>query len=104
MKQKIKDSNITEIAQVKTHPDLTPFFIMNEGGTCILKSTLNESNLARQLACNYPELYYWPERPENKEIKLSKGGYVRVPHACFTIHPIDENEPAKIVYPDLKRL
>lgn len=90
--QKIKDSNVkkADMGTAMLHPELTPNFRENVGPTTVIfKSVLNESDLAKYLHHMRPDLYYWPEKPEFKEIKVARGDYVRLPHSLFQMFSID---------------
>ena len=76
------------------HPHFEPWLCFNDkpGSPVIFfKSTLNQNRLAKQLAQARPDLYYWPERPENMFIVVPKGGYARIPHSCSTVHTSDDS-------------
>ena len=79
------------------HPELTPNMRENVGPTTIIfKSALNQSALAQYLHRMRPDLYYWPEKPEYKEIKCARGDYVRLPHSLYQVFSIDGVSPVEL--------
>lgn len=82
-KKRIKDSQF-RVAKVERHPELEPYMIAHTGGgKGYFRSTYNESKLARQLHLQAPDLYYWPEKPENLKLELPIGGYLVLPHSLY---------------------
>lgn len=89
IKNRIKDSQFRE-ANTSRHPEFEPYMIRHTHGPEVyFKSTYNDDPLAKTLATKFPHLYYWPEKPEHKELKLTKDGYLVLPHSKFIMYTTD---------------
>jgi hypothetical protein len=87
-------------ANIQRHPEFEPFLVFNDipGQPDIYFKSMYEDDkwcikhkgiAPRTLAARQPAIYYFPENPDDKYIKVKKGSFARLPHAFYTAHTLD---------------